>query len=109
MRQVRANKFYSVTGKCLRESDKAILVTISTLQGNKINSSSAMWFPKSQCEDLEIENDDTVEFMASEWILGEKGFAKELEFVDAPAEEEMDARDVEFGSMKDLPDSEIPF
>ena len=78
MRQVRANKHFSVTGKLIRESEKAILINVKSIHGLIINSTSSMWFPKSQCEDLEMK-EGVVEFMASEWILGEKGFAKDLE------------------------------
>ena len=113
MRQVRANKYYSIVGTLVRETRKAILVTIQSIQGNAINSKVAIWFPKSQCEDLEVETGcayDDVEFMASEWILGEKGFAKELEMGLSEAEVDPDGYDaVDFGSIRDLPDSEIPF
>ena len=109
MRQVRANLYYSIIGTLVRETPKAILVTIQSIQGNAIKSKAAMWFPKSQCEDLEIDG-DAVEFMASEWILGEKGFAKELEMGLSEAEVDPDGYDAaDFGSIKDLPDSEIPF
>ena len=109
MKQTHANRYYSIVGTLVRESPKAILVTVQSVHGTASKSSAAMWFPKSQCNDLEIDGAD-VTFMASEWILGEKGFAKDLELA-ADGNEYSDNKDhaAEFGSSNELYDSEPPF
>lgn len=84
MRTVRANIYWLVQGTIVAQTEKAVRITIKTLQGCPINSRSPEWFPRSQLENLTLGGEGQLDsFEASQWILGQKGFSHDLERITA--------------------------
>jgi len=84
MRVVRANIYWKVEGTIIAQTEKAVRITIKTLQGCPINSRSPEWFPRSQLENLCLGGEGELDsFEASQWILGQKGFSHDLERITA--------------------------
>ena len=84
MRTVRANIYWKVEGNIIAQTEKAVRITIKTLQGCPINSRSPEWFPRSQIENLCLGGEGELDsFGASQWILEQKGFVHDLERITA--------------------------
>jgi hypothetical protein len=124
-RIVRANSYWKIEGTIVAQTEKAVCITIKTLQDCPINSAVSSWFPRSQIENLALGGEGELDsFEASQWILEQKGFKHDLERItaapqrvvretfDAPAEEYL-PKESERRSFKvkefDEYDDDIPF
>ena len=65
------SKIYLVLGYSMRETEKAILITVHEIEGETVDEVKNYWFPKTQIVDVKL-NDDPEEldrFNIKEWIL----------------------------------------
>ena len=65
------SKIYLVLGRSLRETEKAILITVHEIEDETVDEVKNYWFPKTQIVDVKL-NDDPEEldrFNIKEWIL----------------------------------------
>jgi hypothetical protein len=68
-------EYVSVSGIVKAATAKAVLVEVNEVDGSPFDGEE-VWFPLSQCEDLEgSEKGDEVEFDCPEWLAEEKELA----------------------------------
>jgi len=97
----------SLKGSWLRESDKAVLFSITEVSGTPLEKPVSTWFPFSQMlrssKNPNKLNDDTL--VVSQWIFNQKN-------IELPAKNNITDVDEEGGtdySYDDLPDVDIPY
>ena len=69
---------YSVYGFLTKETPKAMLIQVETVEGEPLDPVTGHWFPKTQIVDqiLAEDPDDMDKFTIKHWILAEKGLVK---------------------------------
>lgn len=70
-------RIYLVLGYLVKETEKAMLIEVDTVENNPIDPPKREWFPKSQIVDTKINVDSNPQekdrFNIKHWILNEKG------------------------------------
>ncbi len=66
---------YLVLGKRVKETDKAILITVWSVEGIDLDEPKNEWFPKGQIVDSKFEDEKTEadRFNVKKWIMDQKG------------------------------------